>query len=157
MHRHDEVEAILNGLEQMLAVIDLNSKLALDTVVHKDARFDVHAVILVVPVRLECDRHAIPAVGVNVAQPITADLDDTLGHHVRLLVQMMVVLVGVVESAHGTGANDLIEANLPRDLLEQLLHHFSFNQLLIITIEEKRGFGVLGFWGFIICLFEYIF
>ena len=124
VHRHDEVEDVLDGLEQVLAVVDLNVKFVLDGVMDEHARLDVHLVVLVVPVRLECDRHAVPPVGVDVAQALAANLDDALGHHVRLLVQVNVVLVGVVEVAHGAHRGNLLQTHLLRHLLEHLQHHF---------------------------------
>ena len=86
----------------MLSVIDFHIELALNAIVNQNARLDVHVVVLIVPVRLECDRDAIPALRVGVAQTVTANLDNTLCHHVWLLAQMNVVLVWIVERAHCT-------------------------------------------------------
>ena len=85
----------------MFPVIDFNAEFTLNGVVHEYARFDVHLVVLVVPVRLERDRHSVPALRIGMAQSVTTDLDYALGHHVRLLVQVNVVLVGVVKGANG--------------------------------------------------------
>ena len=86
----------------MLAVIDLNIELALHSVVDQNAYLDVHVIVLVIPMGLEGDGDAIPAVRICVAQAVTADLDNALGHDVRLLVQVDVMLIGVVEGAHCT-------------------------------------------------------
>ena len=86
----------------MFAVIDLNIELALNAVVDKHARLDVHVVVLVIPVCLESDRDAVPALWVSMTEAITTDLDNALGHDVRLLVQVDVMLIGVVEGAHCT-------------------------------------------------------
>ena len=86
----------------MLSVVDLDIELVLDRVMHQDARLDAELVILVVPMRLERDWNTVPAVGINVAQSVAANLDDALRHYVRLLVQVQVVLVWVVERAHCT-------------------------------------------------------
>ena len=102
MHGHDEVENILHRLQQVLPVVDLDIEFVLDGVVHQNARLDAKLVVLVIPVRFERDWDAIPAIWVDVAQTVTANLDNALGHHVRLLVQVKMVLVRVVESTHGT-------------------------------------------------------
>ena len=86
VHGHHEVEHVLNGLKQVLAVIDLDSEFGLNGVVDEHASLDVHAVVFVVPVSLECDWHTIPAVSINMAKSVTADLDDALGENVRLLI-----------------------------------------------------------------------
>ena len=86
----------------MLPVVDLDIELVLDGVMHQNASLDTELVILVVPMRLERDWDTVPAVGIDVAQPVAANLDDALGHDVRLLVQVQVVLVWVVERARCT-------------------------------------------------------
>ena len=86
----------------MLPVVDLDIELVLDGVMHQNASLDAELVILVVPVRLERDWDTVPAVGIDVAQSVAANLDDALSHDVRLLVQVQVVLVWVVERAHCT-------------------------------------------------------
>ena len=92
----------------MLSIINLDGELALDGIVHQNAGLDIHVVILVVPVSLKGDGNTIPTLSINMAQSITADLDNTLGHHVRLLIQMDVMLVGIVEVANGTNGDDLL-------------------------------------------------
>ena len=57
------------------------------------------------------------------AKAISADLDDTLGHDVRLLIQVDVVLIWVVESAHGANRANLLHANVLWHALEKWLHH----------------------------------
>ena len=91
VHGHDEVEDILHGLEQVLPVIDLDVELVLDGVVDEHARLHAHLVVLVVPVRLERDGHSVPAVRVDVAKSLAADLDDALGEHVGLLLEVVVM------------------------------------------------------------------
>ena len=85
----------------MLSIVDLDIEFAFYRVMDEHARLDVHIVVLVVPVRLERDRHSVPALRIGMAQSVTTDLDYALGHHVRLLVQVNVVLVGVVKGANG--------------------------------------------------------
>ena len=89
VHAHDEVENVLYRLKQMLAVINLDIELILDSIVNQYASFDVHCIVLIIPVRLESNRYAIPAVGVDVSQAVTADLNASLSKHVWLLVQVM--------------------------------------------------------------------
>ena len=89
----------MDRLEQVLAIINLNIKFVFNGVMDEHACFDVHLVVFVVPVRLESDWHTVPSVWVDMSQTLATYLDDALGHHMGLLVQMDVVLVRVVESA----------------------------------------------------------
>ena len=127
MHRHDEVEHILNGLEQVLPIIDLNVEFILDGIVHQHASPDVHLVILILPVSLECDWHAIPTVWIDVTKAVAAALNDALSHNMWLLIQVNVVLIRVVERSHGSDRRDLLHAYLLGHLLEDLQHHFFAN------------------------------
>ena len=127
MHRHHEVEHILNGLEQVLLVINLNVEFILDGVVHQHTGPDVHLVIFIIPVGLECDWHAIPSVRINVTEAIAAALNNAFGHNMRLLIQVNVVLIWVVERSHGTNRRNLLYAYLLGHLLEDLQHHFFAN------------------------------
>ena len=61
---------------------------------------------------------------VNVTKSVAANFDDPFGKNVRLLVQVMVVLVRVVERTHWACANYLLQASLSWHLPHQLLHHF---------------------------------
>ena len=81
----------------MLSVVNLDIELVFNSVMHQDARLDAELVVFVVPVRLERDWDTIPTVGIDVAQTVTANLDDALSHDVRLLVQVQVMLIWVVE------------------------------------------------------------
>ena len=101
VHAHYEMEHILHGDEQVLAVIDFDIEFVLNSVVHEDTSLDADVVVLVIPMGLESDRHTIPTIWVNVTKAVTAHLDDSLGHDVRFLVQVDMVLVGIVEGAHG--------------------------------------------------------
>ena len=101
MHGHDEVENVLHRLQDVFPIIDFNVELVLDSIMDQHTRLDVHLVVLVVPVRLEGDGNAVPPVWIDMPQSVTAHLDDALCHHVRLLIQVHVVLVWVVERAHG--------------------------------------------------------
>ena len=117
------MENILHRLQQMLPVIDLHIELTLHRIMDQNTGFDVHVVVLVVPVRLEGDRHAVPPVRVNVTKPVAANLDDALGHDVRLLVEVDVVLVGVVKGAQGAHRGKLVDAHLFGHRLEGLKEH----------------------------------
>jgi hypothetical protein len=89
---------ILYGLEQVLAVVDVDAELSFDRVMYQDASFNIELVVLTVPVGLESNRHAIPSVGVDVSQTIATHSDHTLCEHMRFLVEVDVVLARVVES-----------------------------------------------------------
>ena len=84
MHRHDELEAILDADQQVLAVIDVNVEFALDGVVDEHAGLDANLVILRVPVRLVRDRHTVPSVVVHVAQSLADAPDNSLGQNMGL-------------------------------------------------------------------------
>ena len=97
MHGHDEVEAVLDALEEDLAIVDIDVELSLEGIMDEDAGLDVDVVILRVPVCLECHRYAIPTLGVNVAEAVTHTLDDALGQNSwlnkesRLIIQAFIV------------------------------------------------------------------
>ena len=92
------MEHILYGLEQVLAVVDVDAELSFYRVMHQDASFNIELVVLTVPVGLESNRHTIPSVGVDVSQTIATHSDHTLCEHMRFLVEVDVVLARVVES-----------------------------------------------------------
>ena len=81
----------------MLSVINVDVEFALNRIVHLNASAHIKLTNLCVPVSLESNRHAFPAVRVNVSQSVSAHLDDALGQNVGLLIQVHVVLPGVVE------------------------------------------------------------
>ena len=126
MHRHDEVEHVLHRLQQVLPIVNLNIEFVFNGIVHQNASLDAEVVVLVVPVRLEGDGDTIPALRVDVAQTVAANLDDTLGHDMGLLVQVDVVLVRVVKRTHGTNVRDLLQTHLLGHLLVNLKHHFLY-------------------------------
>ena len=84
MHGHDEVEAVLDALEEDLAVVDIDVELPLEGIVHQHAGLYVNVIVLRVPVGLECDRYTVPAFRVQVAETISNTLNDALGQHGRL-------------------------------------------------------------------------
>ena len=100
MHAHDEMEHILDRLKNVFAIVNVHVELAFNRIVHKDTGTQVVVVVLIVPVRLEGDRYAVPTVWVDVAEAVTAAPDDTFREDVRLLLQVHVVRVGVVKGAH---------------------------------------------------------
>ena len=125
MHGHDEMEAILYRLEQVLAVVNLDLELSLHGVVHHDASADVGVVLLVVPVGLERDGDAVPPLGVDVSESVAAHLDDPLGHDVGLLGQVDVVLVGVVEPSRGHSLNAVGHTQLSLHVHKTSAQHLS--------------------------------
>ena len=96
MHGHDEVEAVLNALEENLAIVDIDVELSLEGIMDEDAGLDVDVVILRVPVRLESHRHTIPTLCVNVAEAVAHTLNDALGQNSwlnkepRLMIQVFI-------------------------------------------------------------------
>ena len=84
MHGHDEVEAVLDALQEELAVVDVDVELALEGVVHEHAGLDVDVVALTVPVGLEGNWHTVPSLGVRMAEAVTHTLDDSLREHMGL-------------------------------------------------------------------------
>jgi hypothetical protein len=67
--------------------------------VDQNTCFNIHVIVLVIPVSLECYRDAIPSVRVYVPETVSNNGDNALGKYVRLLVKVHVVLVWIVESA----------------------------------------------------------
>ena len=98
MHGHDEVEAVLDALEEDLAIVDIDVELSLEGIMDEDAGLDVDVVILRVPVCLECHRYAIPTLGIDVAEAVTHTLDDALGQNSwlnkesRIIIQVFIVI-----------------------------------------------------------------
>ena len=84
VHRHDELEAVLDADEQLLAVIDVNVEFALDGVVDEHAGLNANFVILRVPVRLVGDGHTVPSVVVHVAKSLSDAPDNSLGQNMGL-------------------------------------------------------------------------
>jgi len=68
MQRHDEVEAVLHALQEVLPVIDVDAELPLKGIVNEHARPDVDLVVLTVPVGLEGHWYSVPPVRVDVSQ-----------------------------------------------------------------------------------------
>ena len=81
MHAHEEVKAVLDALQQDSAVVDIDVELALECVVNEHTGLNVDIVILTVPVGLESDGHAIPALGVRMTETIAHALNDALSQY----------------------------------------------------------------------------
>ena len=122
MHTHDEVEHILHRLEQVLFVVDVDIKFSLHCIVDQNASLNVKLVVLIVPVGLECDGHAVPAVGVRLAETVAADADHALRQDVGLLLKVDVVLAGVVEGAESERGT--VERAHTLNFREALQHFF---------------------------------
>jgi len=99
VNTHDELEDVLNAHQQVFAVVDLNVELVLNCIVDHHACTYVEVIVFVIPVCLKCDWYTIPAVGVDVPESFATDFDDALGKHMRLLVQMDVVLPRVIKTS----------------------------------------------------------
>ena len=133
MHTHDEVENILYRLENHLSVVNINVELTLDGVVHQDASSEAVLVVFIVPVSLVCDGNTVPAVGINVSKAFSTHTDNALSEDVRLLVEMQVVLLGVIESSEGDrhdhlvthhGVDSVVHSDLPVEHLHRLKHFY---------------------------------
>ena len=81
VHGHDEVEAVLDTLEEELAVVDIDVELSLKGVMHQNTGLDVNVIVLRVPVGLEGDGYTIPALRVEVAETVSNTLYDALGQN----------------------------------------------------------------------------
>ena len=90
----------------------------------KDASFDVDGVVLSVPVGLESNGDAIPSVWVDVTQSVAAGSDDSLCQQVRLLLQVMMMSIRVVErsSLESTHDGSLLGHEAERAEHSLLLH-----------------------------------
>ena len=72
------MEAVLNTLKEDFAIININIKLSLKSIVDEDACLDVDVVVLRVPVGLEGHWNTIPTIGVHMAEAISNTLNDAL-------------------------------------------------------------------------------
>ena len=63
----------------MLSVINVDVEFALNGIVHLDASAHIKLTNLCVPVSLESNRDAFPAVWVDVSESVATHLDDALG------------------------------------------------------------------------------
>ena len=84
MVAHDKIEAALDRLQQDLLVIDIDIELPLNGVVDQDARLHANVIVLKVPAGLKSYGHALPSVGIGLAQSVADYLYDPLGEHVGL-------------------------------------------------------------------------
>ena len=100
MHAHNKVENILNRLQQILSVVDINIELAFNCIVNKYARFDIHVIIFVVPVRFVSNGDTLPSVWIDVSKSFAYYVDDAFRKNVRFLVKVDVVLTWVVKASN---------------------------------------------------------
>ena len=84
MHGHDEVEAVLDALEEDLAIVDIDVELTLKGIVNKHTCLDINVIVLRVPVSLEGNWDSIPTLGVEVAEAVANTLYDALCQDSRL-------------------------------------------------------------------------
>jgi hypothetical protein len=101
VHSHHEVENVFNALKHDLPVIDLYVEFIFDRVVDQNTGAEAVLFLFVVPVGSERDWNSVPSVWVDVAQSVAAAPDDALDEDVRLLLQVQMVLVWVIEVAEG--------------------------------------------------------
>ena len=83
----------------MLPVIDVDVELALDNVVDQNASLNTDLITFTVPVCFISNWDTIPSVMIHMSQSLTDASYDSLGKNVRLLIQMMMVCVRVVEAS----------------------------------------------------------
>ena len=86
VHRHDEVEAVLDALQQESPVVNIDIEFTLEGVVHQHAGLDVNVIIFRVPVCLEGYRDTIPSLRVSMSQAVSNTLNDALGQYSGLYV-----------------------------------------------------------------------
>eukprot|EP00356_Strombidium_inclinatum_P002479 CAMPEP_0170479510 /NCGR_PEP_ID=MMETSP0208-20121228/720_1 /TAXON_ID=197538 /ORGANISM="Strombidium inclinatum, Strain S3" /LENGTH=133 /DNA_ID=CAMNT_0010751913 /DNA_START=20 /DNA_END=418 /DNA_ORIENTATION=- len=98
---HQELEATLHTVQELSSLVDVDVEFSLQGIVDQHAGADVDVVGLRVPGRLVGDGHTVPSVGVDLAKSLSYASDHSLGEHVGLLLHVMVVAVGVVESSKG--------------------------------------------------------
>ena len=102
MHAHQELEHILYTDQQVFAVVNINVELTFNCVVDQNTGFNANFVALGKPVGLVSNWDAIPSVRVHVPESFSNASDYSLCENVRLLVQMVVVCIGVVEVSDGS-------------------------------------------------------
>ena len=134
---HDELEAIFDGLEQDLSVVDLDVEFILQSVMDLDARPHVKVIHFIIPVGLVGDGDAIPSLWIDMSQSISRYLDDSLGQDVWLLLEMHMMLVWVIEVPHEAHTHDGIGHPDPvLHLLEAIAQHFIFYSIIISLLSN---------------------
>ena len=108
----------------MLAIINFDTEFAFNSIVDKDASFNIQLVVLVIPVRFECNWYTLPSVWIDVTKSVSSHFNDSLCHYMWLLIQVMMVLVWIVEASH-SGCRELVQMDLSLHCLEAGQHFFS--------------------------------
>ena len=98
MHRHHVVKDVLNAHQKMFAIINLDIEFVFNCIVDQHTCPNVKVVVLIAPVSFERDRNSVPTIWIDVAQPLATNLDDALCQNMRLLVEVDVMLLWVVEA-----------------------------------------------------------
>ena len=125
MHTHDIVENILHRLHENLFIINLDIEFILNGIMDKDTSSNTEVTLLIIPVSLESDWNSIPSLWVDMSQSLTTALNDSLGQHMWLLVQMVVVLVWIVETSLGSHVDQtILHSNTSLHCLEAIRQHF---------------------------------
>ena len=100
MNTHDKLEAVLNTDEQLLSIINIEIEFSLNCIMDQNACFNADFVIFRLPVGLVGDWNTVPSVWINVSESFTDASNDSLGKNMRLLVEMMMVSIWVIESSY---------------------------------------------------------
>lgn len=95
------MENVLDRLQEIFSVIDVNIEFSFNRVMNQNTSFDIHIVVFVIPVSLECNGHSVPSIGVDVSKSVTYYVDYAPSENMRFLVQVNVVLVWIVEETEG--------------------------------------------------------
>ena len=84
MDTHDILENVLNADQKMLSVINIDIEFSFYNIVDKNTGLDADLVVFRVPVGLVGNWDTFPSIWVHMSEPLSADLDYTLGKNMRL-------------------------------------------------------------------------
>ena len=152
MDTHDILETVFDADQKMLSVINIYVEFSFYDVVDENTGLDADLIVFRVPVGLVGDWNTFPSVWVHMSEPLSDDLDYTLGKNMRLqskdnqlnemiedtylLVQVMVVSVWVVEGSswnRGDTESAVLEGLLFELLGETLVHLSGTHKLLGVS------------------------
>ena len=119
------MENVLDRLQEIFSVIDVNIEFSFNRVMNQNTSFDIHIVVLVIPVSLECNGHSVPSIRVDMSKSVTYYVDYAPSENMRLLVQVNVVLVWIVKETEGLS----VQSRQFLDITEPFKHLIKYNSL----------------------------
>ena len=101
MDTHHEVEAIFNAHHQVLSVVDVEVELSLQSFVNVDTSLYANFVIFRIPISFISYWNSLPSIWIHISKSLSYASNDSFGENVRLLIQMVMVSIRIVEPSSG--------------------------------------------------------